>query len=578
MQGSEWSAEVRAERFGSGAAHGIAWFRLMVTLICLTGFSAIAQAQSLVQSSQARNSMFAVAVLLGLIVLGVAVAVLARLRDPKVYTSLDVERVVGTEPMAVLPDFSEVPNEVAEAHLMQLLSAMQSAGKERSLKNCIFTGVGAGAGATTVAARVKELLVTLGNAPLIVDATDASAAPGIEDASWDERTARHGGLTRTLQQLVGDDARGHQGQMVLADAAPVTASAKTESLIQRADCAIVVIESGATTRAQLRNAANILERLNAPAAGFVLNRVKLAKADRAFRRSVEEMTRSVQERSQQMEQQTLDTLRFAVESGRASLDPQIGLSAEPPLHAETGPASVGALADRPVQGSAFAAPREAEQVAGSASVGPVWPRREDPWWLTGTPTHPNAQGVRAGDPKAASPRPPARSGAEDTAGEATKTTEKRGAHARLPRLTELRGTMFSTGIKELDVARHDAVLGGEAERRTGVSAPLQAEQAQGRSEQRAASPQTTPMREAAPGRETTPVKALLAAPKHEAASVPGNETKAQDARQQADGAQAKLRSPAKSKAAKKKPPQDAREPYDDVEILPSRRGQYKRKD
>ena len=70
--------------------------------------------------------------------------------------------------------------------------------------------------------------------------------------------------------------------MVLADAAPVTASAKTESLIQHADCAIVVIESGATTRAQLRNAANILERLNAPAAGFVLNRVKLAKADRAF--------------------------------------------------------------------------------------------------------------------------------------------------------------------------------------------------------------------------------------------------------------------------------------------------------
>ncbi len=522
--------------------------------------------------------MFAVAVLLGLIVLGVAVAVVARQRDPKIYTSLDVERVVGTEPMAVLPDFSEVPNEVAEAHLMRLLSAMQSAGKERSLKNCLFTGVDAGAGATTVAARVKELLVTLGNAPMIVDATDASAAPGNEDASRDERTARHDGLTRALLQLVGDDARGHQGQMVLADAAPVTASAKTESLIQHADCAIVVIESGATTRAQLRNAANILERLNAPAAGFVLNRVKLAKADRAFRRSVEEMTRSVQERSQQMEQQTLDTLRFAVESGRASLDPQIGLSADPPLNAETGPASVGALADRLVQGSAFAAPREAEQVAGSASVGPVWPRREDPWWLTGTPTHPNAQGASAGDPKAASPRPAARDGAEDTAGEATKITEKRGAPARLPRLTELRGTMFSTGIKELDLVRHDGGLGSEAELRTGVSAPLQAEQAQGQSEQRAASPQASPMRETTPVRETAPVRALLAAPKPEAAPVPTNEAKAQDARQQADGAQAKLRSPKQSKAAKKKPPQDAREPYDDVEILPSQRGQYKRKD
>jgi hypothetical protein len=572
LQGSEWSAEVRAERCGSGAAAGIARFRLMLTLICVPGFCAIAQAQSLVPSLQARNSMFVLTVMLGLIVLGVAAAVVARRRDPKIYTSLDVERVVGTEPMAVLPDFSEVPNEVTEAHLMRLLSAMQSAGRERSPKNCVFTGVGAGAGATTVAARVKELLVTLGDAPLMVDATDASA-PGNEEASWDETTTRHGELTRALLQLVGDDARGHRGQMVLADAAPVTESARTEFLIEHADCAIMVIESGGTTRAELRNAANILERLNAPAVGFVLNRVKLAKADRAFRRSVEEMTRSVQERSQQMEQQTLDTLRFAVESGRASLDPQIGLSAEPPLHAEAGRASVDVLGDRAVQGSAPAAQRGAEQVAGSASVGPMWPRREDPWWLTGTPTHANAQGVRAGDPKAASPRPTARSnGAEVTAGETTNTTEKRSAPVRLPRLTELRGTMFSTGIKELDVARHDGVLGGEAERRTGVSAPLQAEQGQGQSAQRAAYPQAAPMQ------ETTPVKALLAAPKPEAAPTPANETKAQDARPQADAARAKLRSPKQSKAAKKKPPQDAREPYDDVEILPSRRGQYKRKD
>lgn len=515
----------------------------------------------------------ALAVLVGLIVVCGSAAVVVRRRNRKVYTSRDVERVVDTAPMAVLPDFSEVPNEVAEAHLMRLLSAIHSVGKEGSPKNCIFTGASARAGATTVATRVKELLATLGNAALIVDATDASAGPDGKKTSWEQKTARQGGLTGALLQLVGDDAQGHQGQMVLADAAPLTASAETEFLIEHADCAVVVIESGATTRAQLRKAINILERLNAPAAGFVLNRVKLAIADQAFRRSVEEMTRSVQERSALVKQQTLETLRFAVESGRASLDPEIGLSAEPLLKAEAEQASVDALPDGPLQAGAHAAQKEAERSGGSAAAGPAWPRREELWWLTETPTRPNAPGVREAAQKSASPRPAAGGDEKkDIAGEGTRTTEKVDAPARLPRLTELRGTMFSTGIKELDLTRHDTVHRGEPERRTDPLPPPEAAQGQGQNAKRAAYPQTTPVREAAP------VRALLAAPKPEAAPVLTNERKAEGAPPQANAAQPKLRPSKKTKGAQKKPPQDAREPYDDLEILPSRRGQYKRKD
>jgi Mrp family chromosome partitioning ATPase len=61
----------------------------------------------------------------------------------------------------------------------------------------------------------------------------------------------------------------------------------------------VVAESGVTTRAQLRDAADNLQRLNVPTVGFVLNRIGFKKADPAFRKSVRDVERylRVQSRS-----------------------------------------------------------------------------------------------------------------------------------------------------------------------------------------------------------------------------------------------------------------------------------------
>ncbi|HEY3624975.1 MAG TPA: hypothetical protein VGL00_01790, partial [Terracidiphilus sp.] len=52
------------------------------------------------------------------------------------------------------------------------------------------------------------------------------------------------------------------------------------------DSAIVVIQSGLTTHAQLREIAKSLQRLDVAAVGFVINRVSISKADAAFRRSL----------------------------------------------------------------------------------------------------------------------------------------------------------------------------------------------------------------------------------------------------------------------------------------------------
>jgi hypothetical protein len=86
---------------------------------------------------------------------------------------------------------------------------------------------------------------------------------------------------------MAEETETEEQSLVLTDTAPLAVSAETEYLARFVDCAIVVIESGRTTRAELREAAKTLERLDVGAVGFVLNRIGLAKADPAFRNSVE---------------------------------------------------------------------------------------------------------------------------------------------------------------------------------------------------------------------------------------------------------------------------------------------------
>ncbi len=226
--------------------------------------------------------------------------------------------------MALLPDFSEVPDEVVEVQLLRLAAGIERTFTARNLRNCVFTGAGRGVGVTTVATRVKELLETLGKVAVIVDGAGISLfASGREE----REAAKQGDPLGVLRQ--GANEKGGPGVMVLTDSSPLTESAETEQMVRSADCAIVVIESGVTTRAQLRAAADALQRIKATAVGFVLNRVPLAKADPAFRRSVKETERQLRNQGQSTDWQMLQTLRSAIEEGRATLNLDAGAANQP---------------------------------------------------------------------------------------------------------------------------------------------------------------------------------------------------------------------------------------------------------
>jgi len=238
---------------------------------------------------------------------GILAAVAANKLDPKVYIASDAELILGFPPMAQLPDFSEVSDGVAEEYLLRLASSIEHARKQSNLRSCVFTGASAGTGVSLIVNRVQRMLQAMGRPTVLVDASGAQAphtgssghegGPGLVPV---ERVSRP---TALLQQMA-EETETEEESLVLTDTAPLAVSAETEYLARFVDCVIVVIESGKTTRRELREAAATVQRLDVGAVGFVLNRVGLAKADAAFRTSIQAIEEHLQAQSSKVTRQT----------------------------------------------------------------------------------------------------------------------------------------------------------------------------------------------------------------------------------------------------------------------------------
>ena len=108
---------------------------------------------------------------LGGLLLGLLAASIANQLDSRIYIAADIEQVLGYAPMAVLPDFDEVSDEVASEHLLRLSAAIEHARKQGTLRSCIFTGTSSGTGVTTVVTRVRDILEAMGRPTVLLDAS-----------------------------------------------------------------------------------------------------------------------------------------------------------------------------------------------------------------------------------------------------------------------------------------------------------------------------------------------------------------------------------------------------------------------
>jgi capsular polysaccharide biosynthesis protein len=342
---------------------------------------------------------------------GVLAAVLAHKLDPKVYIARDVELILGFPPMALLPDFNEVSDGVVEEYLLRLASSIEHARKQSNLRSCVFTGASSGAGVSTLVNRVLEMLDAMGRPTVLVDATgavaptprDHSNASGDEDSHGLVHVERVSRPTALLQQMA-EETEMQDESLVLTDTAPLAVSAETEYLARFVDCAIVVIESAKTTRRELREAAATLQRLDVSAVGFVLNRVGLAKADPAFRHSIEAIEKHLQAQGKNVARRTRRSRSFTQEqpedsvplpnegTARALFEPEVAAAAaavarfSSPAAAETAACLPSPMYSAPVAESAkrFSFPMTVEPTI-SVSHPPVNEPADEPAVVSSSP-------------------------------------------------------------------------------------------------------------------------------------------------------------------------------------------------
>jgi hypothetical protein len=178
-----------------------------------------------------------------------------------------------------------------------------------------------------------------------------------------------------LVQPIAEEENIHEKMFVLADAAPLTSSGETEHLARNSDCVVVVVDSGATTRAQLRLTSTLLKRLNATAVGYVLNRISPANADAEFKTTLGAVEDYVKFQSYKRKAEPARTLR-------AEVSPQ------------TAPVNNEKLSALPTDLAAFSPGRPATSIGlneNAQEAQPVLARVEAqppnatwPWWLAET--------------------------------------------------------------------------------------------------------------------------------------------------------------------------------------------------
>ncbi len=522
-------------------------------------------------SSVIRN---AIVLLLSFVFLGGAIAVVAHRADPRVYIASDVEQLLGFPPMAQLPDFSEVANEITDEHLLRLASAIDLGFRDRDFRRCVFTGTGPEVGVTSVATRLKQLLETLGRATVVAGAAESS-----------------------------NGAVGLQGEIILIDTAPLADSEETERLVQSADCTIIVIESGVTTRAQLRTIANILQRVKAPAVGFVLNRLRLATADPEFRRSIREMGKQLRKQGHATDRQMLRTLEQAIEEGRASLDLDAALSPIRPAEKLPEEIAPGVPLFDDFSGANSPLPTNQAEPAGPAAIHGIQlvprslpeaanqTREEIPSPLAEIASHfdqvpPNSNAEHNETPLAVPNGPNGNGTSFEQANPAPETI----AHVSLPRLSDLRGMRFSQALKELDLARHPASPSAGIERLMSAIAPF--EPMFTRIEPTSLKSEDSPEAAATEFDLPDSLRAFIAisesgvspeANGQIAVEGPGakvnhlNSTPLSPKPEQQATNNGRGEEGEPSRPAQKPPREELAGPFEQLQILPSRRGQYKKK-
>lgn len=247
-------------------------------------------------------------------------AVLIDLLDSRIYTPLDVEKVVGFHPLGVLLDDEEFQAEITGEYYFRLAAGIDHAVRSTGARTFLFTSPAHGSGTSSVVTKLSDKLRSLDlRTRVIVASAEEMGGPASEPIQRPEllltdknktdeiqpspmaplaavphtrktQDANSGSMARTVHHV------GEQFDVVLIDASPLPISANTEYLARVADATVLVVKSSATTRQELDRAARLLDRLEVSGVAVVLNKISEDRADSALRTELARYKQSYRQR------------------------------------------------------------------------------------------------------------------------------------------------------------------------------------------------------------------------------------------------------------------------------------------
>lgn len=228
---------------------------------------------------------------------GIAAALIRQKLDPRIYVGADVDRILNFFPIAVLADSSEVGYRVAEEFLFRLVAGLDQAHRVGGASTFIFTAGSQGTSIDDLVCSVAAEMELLGYSTMTLSAAETLSpveATGRKPVQeWQDSTelARSGGTNgiRVRRESLIDENLERLKQRVdflFVKAQPLRSSSETEFVVRLGDVAVLVVESGRTTRNELRSCLSLMRRLKARGLAAVVCGLKLGNADNEFIESV----------------------------------------------------------------------------------------------------------------------------------------------------------------------------------------------------------------------------------------------------------------------------------------------------
>jgi Mrp family chromosome partitioning ATPase len=250
--------------------------------------------------------------------LAITIPIFVDLLDGRLRTPGEVHKILGFPPLAwILDRRNRRAQQLAKDSLRRMALALERDWHSHDTDCFVLTAVKPGGGTTTLTLELAHILNDLGVRTLAVELNAFKP----DSRFGDENLEPVRGLTTLLSQddfqslppemliiaadeyfpdrlPVGETAERHLAthgklrplfkylsnyyDLILIDTPPILLSADAELLGKVAGGVILVIEAGVVTPGELKRANHLLERLNPPVVGAILNRVEIYKGGGYF--------------------------------------------------------------------------------------------------------------------------------------------------------------------------------------------------------------------------------------------------------------------------------------------------------